>query len=235
MRVAVRVVARRPPGAAAISRGKRAACGSLLRCDENRSSGLSARYHRSAGRPTSPRPSPRPGWRGPGPAQREGEVGVRPPRDRLRGKRSATRLLELPHLGDRVLEEAGVFVDGLIVLVPADILAAVFGTRLIDGAFAVAVEKLAGFEVLLDQLLALAGDLNAVALLELAHGEAEELGKPADVLPADLDIPGHTATEARTFAAVERSVLTILSHHQPRADRRGHSAPSAPQLSLALS
>src|SRR6185312_641891 len=137
---------------------------------------------------------------------------------------STARLLELPHLGDRVLEEAGVFVDGLVVLVPADILAAILGTGLIDGAFAVAVEKLAGFEVLLDQLLALAGDLDEVALLELAHGEAEKLGEPTYVLPADLDIPCDTATEARTFTAVERRVLTVLSHHQPRADSRGHSA-----------
>src|SRR6185437_15214896 len=137
--------------------------------------------------------------------------------------RLAARLFELPHLGDRVLEEAGVLVDGLVVLVPADILAAILGTRLVDRAFAVAVEKLAGFVVLLDELLALAGNLDEVTLLELTHGQAEKLGQPANVLPADLDIPGNAATEARTFAAVERRLRTILSHQQPRADCRGHA------------
>src|SRR6266446_2396589 len=68
----------------------------------------------------------------------------------------AARLLLLAQLGGGVLEEAGIAVDRLVVMVPADILAAILGPRLIDGAFAVAAEKLTGVVVLLDQLLALA-------------------------------------------------------------------------------
>src|SRR5260370_15963206 len=112
----------------------------------------------------------------------------------------AARLLELAQLGRGVLDEAGVAVHRLVVLIPADILPAMLEPTRIYGAFAIAAEKLAGVEVLLDHLLALARHFDDMPLLELPYGEAEKLREPPAVLAADLYIPSHPAAPAPAFS-----------------------------------
>src|ERR1700727_1222374 len=79
---------------------------------------------------------------------------------------------ESPHAG---LQEHGVTVYGLVLLIPADIATAVMWTRLVDAAHVVLVEELAGLVALLDALFATLRDLHDVAFLKIGNADAEVL------------------------------------------------------------
>src|SRR6185437_12103678 len=118
---------------------------------------------------------------------------------------SGFRLLlgfDLAQLADGDLQEAGVFVDGLVLMLPAIVAATIGGTRLIDGATAIGAEELARVELRLDALAA-PRLLDDVLRLEFLLRQFEMLGQAPDVVLADFDIARHTAAQAGAADAVE--------------------------------
>src|SRR6185312_10596532 len=112
--------------------------------------------------------------------------------------------LDLPKRFGRHLRETCKFIDGRVVLIPADIFAAIPGPRGVDRARTSFAEELAGLVAVLDALLAGPRHLDDVLLLELAHGETEMLAAAANIRGPHLHIAGHLAAMSGTARAIER-------------------------------
>ena len=127
------------------------------------------------------------------------------------------------------LKEASVVEHRGVFLVPADIAAAVARPRFVDGAAAVLAKELAGGEARLDALAAFAGALDDMPFLELAHGQAEELRQPPDVVAADLDVAGGPATERRALQAIKRTRWSCRQFDHGRGGGQGRTDVSGRQ------
>jgi hypothetical protein len=121
---------------------------------------------------------------------------------RLSSRRERPLALLLPQSRDAGLEKYSVLVNRLVRLVPAHVASAIVRPSLIDAAHVILVEKLAGLETLLDTLLALLGDLDDMAFLELGYADIQMFRESPDVITADANVTRHPTTQGRAFQAV---------------------------------
>src|SRR5882724_5586882 len=124
-------------------------------------------------------------------------------------------LLAVAQGADALLQEHCVVVNRFVLLVPADVAAALARSCLINAAHPVLGQELTGFEAFLDALLTLFGHLEDMPALEFGNRQVEMLCKPPDILSAHTHIASHPAAQAGALETVE----SWVNRHQGRRRR----------------